>query len=136
MSGMSRDEVLGWFEAHWPGFGRTLRLERLEPGRAALRFLVDDAHLRPGGTVSGPSMTLLADAAVYAALLAADREATDAVTSNLNISFLKRPTRADLLAEAGLLSLGRRLAVGEVRIRGADGEGEMVAHATVTYARP
>ena len=62
--------------------------------------MVGEHHLRPGGTVSGPSMMTLADAAVYAALLALDDKAGDAVTSNFTIAFLRRPESADVLADA------------------------------------
>jgi uncharacterized protein (TIGR00369 family) len=133
--GMSADEIVDWFDAHFPSFRRVMRLESVEPGRARMRWLVEEQHLRPGGTVFGPSMMTLADSAMYAAILAVDRDCGGAVTSNFNISFLRRPAPCDLLADAELLKRGRRLLVGEVRIFSAD-TMDIVAHATVTYARP
>jgi len=95
----------------------------------------DPQSLRPGGTVSGPTMMTLADFAVYVAILATIGWVPAAMTTNLNINFLKRPAPRDLLAEARLLKLGRRLAVADVSIR-SEGEDELVAHATSTYSIP
>lgn len=133
--GMPVDEIVAWFEAHFPSFTKVMRIESVEAGRARMRWLVGQQHLRPGGTVFGPSMMTLADSAAYAAIIAADRECANAVTSNFNISFLRRPPPCDLLADAELLKPGRRLLVGEVRIYSAESMN-IVAHATVTYARP
>jgi uncharacterized protein (TIGR00369 family) len=135
MAGMPKQEIEEWFADHFPGFHKRFRLETVEPGRARLRLLVGEHHLRPGGTVSGPSMMTLADAAVYAALLALDDKAGDAVTSNFNIAFLRRPESADVLADAELLSVGRRLVVADVRLR-SEGKDKPVANAMVTYVRP
>ena len=134
-TGMSADEIVAWFDAHFSSFHKVMRLESVEPGRARMRWLVGAMHLRPGGTVFGPSMMTLADSAMYAAIIAVDRDCGGAVTSNFNISFLRRPPPCDLLADAELFKRGRRLLVGEVRIYSAD-TMDIVAHATVTYARP
>ena len=91
--------------------------------------------LRPGGTISGPTMMALADFAMYVAVLGAIGPVSLAVTINLNINFLRKPVASDLTAEACLLKLGKRLATGEVVIRCA-GEEEPVAHATSTYSIP
>jgi uncharacterized protein (TIGR00369 family) len=93
------------------------------------------ASLRPGGTISGPTMMALADFAMYVAVLAAIGPVPLAVTINLNINFLRKPLASDLTAEARLLKLGKRLATGEVVIRCA-GEEEPVAHVTSTYSIP
>jgi len=133
--GMPADEIVAWFAAHFPSFRKVMRLESVDAGQARMRWLVGDQHLRPGGTVFGPSMMTLADSAAYAAIIAADRECANAVTSNFNISFLRRPPPCDLIADAELLKRGRRLLVGEVRIYSAE-TMKIVAYATVTYARP
>jgi len=70
--------------------------------------------LRPGGTISGPTMMALADFAMYVAVLGAIGPVSLAVTINLNINFLRKPVASDLTAEACLLKLGKRLATGEV----------------------
>ena len=104
-------------------------------GGCRIRRKFNEKSLRPGGTVSGPTMMALTDFAMYVAVLASIGPVPLAVTTNLNINFLRKPTQRDLIAEARLIKLGKRLAVGEVRIFG-DGEDEMVAHATSTYSIP
>lgn len=91
--------------------------------------------VRPGGTISGPTMMALADFAMYVAVLAAIGPVPLAVTINLNINFLRKAAPRDLLAEARLLKLGKRLATGEVTIC-SQGETEPVAHVTSTYSIP
>jgi uncharacterized protein (TIGR00369 family) len=99
-----------------------------------VRLVHHQRHTRPGGTISGAAMFMLADFAVYVAIIAALGEiALEAVTTNLNINFLAKPKPRDLIAEVRLIRLGRRLAGGEVEIV-SDGLPDMVAHATATYA--
>jgi uncharacterized protein (TIGR00369 family) len=95
----------------------------------------DPRSLRSGGTLSGPTMMALADFAIYVAILGSIGWVPAAVTTNLNMNFLKMPAPRDVVAEARLIKLGKRLAVGEVGIR-SDGEDELVAHATCTYSIP
>lgn len=113
---------------------RPYSIEHIEPGRADIRFSATEKHLRPGGTVSGPAMMALADLGLYAVILAHIGPVSLAVTTNLNINFLRKPAMGDLTGEARLLKLGKRLAVGEVYIRGI--ESDVVAHATGTYSIP
>ena len=112
-----------------------IRAELIEAGRVILRLPFDDGHLRPGGTVSGPVMLALADVAVYVLVLGLIGPVELAVTTSLNANFLRRPRAADLIAEARILKLGKRLAVGEVAIR-SDGEDDPVCHVTATYSIP
>ena len=135
MAGMPRPDLEAWFRTHWPRFDETFAIEALEPGKARVRFFVAPRHGRPGGTLAGPAMMLLADTAIYAAILAADEQATDAVTSSFHMCFLRRPALKDVLADAEILKTGRRLIVGEVRLH-TDGDEEAIAQATVSYARP
>jgi uncharacterized protein (TIGR00369 family) len=104
-------------------------------GGARVRQAWREAFMRPGGTVSGPTMMALADFAMYVAVLAAIGPVGLAVTTSLTINFLRRPGRADLLAEAKLMKLGKRLAVGEVTLTSA-GSDDIVAHVTATYSIP
>ena len=92
-------------------------------------------NLRPGGTVSGPALMALADTAMYYLLLAKLGPVALAVTTSLTINVLRRPPPADVIATARLLTLGAKLAVGDVLMRTADG-GALVAQASVTYALP
>jgi uncharacterized protein (TIGR00369 family) len=114
---------------------RGYAIEDVWYGGCRLRRRFHPRSLRPGGTVSGPIIMALADVAMYVAVLSAIGWVPLAVTTNLNINFLRKPAPRDLLAEANLMKLGKRLAVGEVGIR-SDGEGDLVAHATSTYSIP
>lgn len=108
----------------------------VDAGGARLRLRTRPDHLRPGDTVSGPTLMTLADTAMYAALLArlGLDGAARTVTSSLQIHFLARPAPGELSATCRLLKVGRRSAVGAVELRG--GDGALVAHATVSYALP
>jgi uncharacterized protein (TIGR00369 family) len=110
-------------------------LEALWYGGCRVRRHFHPKSLRPGGTVSGPIMMALADFTIYLAVLSAVGWVPLAVTTNFSINFLKRPAPRDLLAEARLIKLGKRLAVGEIAIR-SDGAGDLVAHAMATYSLP
>lgn len=112
-----------------------LRVEKAEHGYAQIRFPFQEKRLRPGGTISGPTMMAAADTAMYAAILASLGQVAMAVTSNLNINFLQRPQPADLIAEARILKLGKRLAYCEVEIS-CEGAEDLVAHATGSYSIP
>ncbi len=104
-------------------------------GTAVLRLPYDNNMLRPGGTVSGPFMMALADAAMYAVVMSVIGEVKLAVTTSFNINFLHRPQPGDLLADGKILKLGKRLAVVETTLH-SDGFDEAVAHATGTYSIP
>jgi uncharacterized protein (TIGR00369 family) len=110
-------------------------LEELWRGGCRLRQRYDKRVLRPGGTLSGATMMALGDFAMYLAVLSAIGWAPLAVTTNLTINFLRKPPARDLIAQARLLKLGKKLAVGEVAIH-ADGVEDMVAHVTSTYSIP
>ena len=120
-------------QAFYPGCGLTI--ERANFGDVRIRKAFHEDHLRPGGTVSGPTMMELADFAMYVAVFSAAGPQPLAVTTNLNINFLRKPAATDLIAEARLMKVGKRLAVGEVSIY-SDGQDDMVAHVTSTYSLP
>ncbi len=116
--------------------GRSLVIEEVGERNVCVRLQYHERHSRPGGTVSGVAMFMLADFAVYVAIIAALGDTgLDAVTTNLNINFLSRPEPRDLIARVRLIRLGRRLAVGEAQIY-SDGSEDLVAHAIATYALP
>ena len=110
-------------------------IEAAWEGGARVRQAFRSEFLRPGGTISGPTMMALADFAMYVAVLAAIGPVPLAVTINLNINFLRKPSPQDLHAQARLLKLGKRLATGEVSIY-CIGMDEPVAHVTSTYSIP
>lgn len=108
----------------------------ITPQGASMRLAVADRHLRPGGTVSGPTMFELADLAMYAALLSRIGPVALAVTTGASIDFMRKPAAGrDLRADCRLLKLGRVLAVGDVLIH-SDGETQPVARASLTYSIP
>ncbi len=112
-----------------------LRVDSIEPNAATARVPFTEKLVRPGGTLSGPVQMALADATMYAAVLGTLGEVQMAVTSNLNINFLRRPGQTDLIARADVLRMGSRLAVCEVQLR-SQGSDAIVAHVTGTYALP
>ena len=120
-------------QAFYPGCGLTI--ERVEYGDIRVRRHFHQDYLRPGGTISGPTMMELADFAMYVAVFSAIGPQPLAVTTNLNINFLRKPAQADLIAHARLMKVGKRLAVGEV-ILSSHGSDEPVAHVTSTYSIP
>lgn len=106
-------------------------------GTGRMRLAYSDAYLRPGGTISGPSLFLLADVAAYATLLGQIGPVPLAVTTSMHITFLSRATPGDVVADLTIKKLGKRLAVivGDL-YREADGAGRPIAQATATYALP
>ena len=131
------DELRAYLVEVFPEFWGSgeLRLEDLGPMTATLRLAYHPRHLRPGGTISGPTMFGLCDSALYAAILNELGPVAHAVTTNVSINFLRKPAPLDLIGKARLIKLGKWLAVGEVTLY-SDGESEMVAHATGTYSIP
>ena len=115
--------------------GGGLKIEHVEYAVARVRKAFNPNSIRPGGTISGPTMMGLADFALYVAIFSAIGPQTLAVTTNLNINFLKKPGQADLIADARLMKVGKRLVIGEVAVR-SDGDDEPVAHVTATYSVP
>ena len=107
--------------------------ESIRTGEAALRLPFQQRSLRPGSTIAGPQMMMLADACMYAVLLGSIGEVRLAVTTNLNINFLRKPAHCDLIAKGKMIKLGKRLAVMEVSIHS---DTDIVAHATGTYSIP
>src|SRR5262245_22536456 len=112
-----------------------LSIEAVGQRGCRVRQAFHEFWLRPGGIISGPTMMALADFAMYVAVLATIGPVPLAVTINLNINFLRKAGPRDLVAEARLLKLGKRIATGEVTIY-SDGDRETVAHVTSTYSIP
>ena len=111
-------------------------IEGADGTTALLRQRYSENMLRPGGTVSGATLMALADFAMYVVLLSAIGPIGLAVTTNLNINFLRKgPRGQDVLAMARLLKLGKRLAVGEVNLLSGTSP-DPIAHVTSTYSIP
>ena len=129
------DQLMTFLASVSPGSESFFQIDTLDEDKIVLRGRPSGRHLRPGGTISGPTLMLMADAAMYLVLLSRIGLVAGAVTTNLNIHFLRKAELGDLLAEGRLLKVGSRLAVGDVAIR--SGEGNLlIAQASVTYAIP
>lgn len=101
-----------------------------------VRHKIGKAQLRPGGTVSGPVMMATADVAIYVSIFNEIGKTPLAVTTNLNINFLRKPSsNSDILGKCKILKFGKRLVIGEVTIY-SEGNKKPAAHATVTYSIP
>jgi len=131
---MDIDELNAFLAGAFEG-GRPYVVDELADDRCRLVLPAEHVSTRPGGTVAGPVLMMLADAAAYAMVLARIGPVALAVTSSLTISFLRKPEPGVVIAEAAVLKVGRKLAVIEVRLYAGD-EQDPVAHATVTYAIP
>ena len=128
--------LLSYIEHVFPQIKGEFKIEELNIETTKVRLNVSDRHLRPGGTISGPSMFGLADISVYMAVLANIGSEALAVTTNCSIDFMRKPAaNADLISDCKLLKLGKRLAVGDVLIS-SEGINKPVARASLTYSIP
>jgi acyl-coenzyme A thioesterase PaaI-like protein len=135
---MTIEDVHAFLESHFPQVhadGRVLSVTDIRPGGLTMRFEPGERHLRPGDTVSGPSMVMLADVAAYAAILAHIGPVALAVTTSLNINFLRKPKLASIFCDCKILKLGKRLAVIEA-ILTQEKDDSPVAQAVATYSIP
>ncbi|MEP3440210.1 MAG: PaaI family thioesterase [Sulfitobacter sp.] len=108
----------------------------VKPNEVTMQMVITEKHLRPGGTVSGPSMFALADVSAYIGTLAMIGPKALAVTTSCAMDFMRKPRAGvDLIAHAKLLKLGRQLSVSHVLLY-SEGQAEPVAQATMTYAIP
>lgn len=132
---MDRDSLNAFLRSEFPQVP-FISVDTVARENVVVRLSVRDEHLRPGGTVSGPTMFGLADVAIYLAILARIGPVALAVTTNASIDFMRKPEAGrDLLAECRILKLGRVLAVGEALIYSEGGE-EPVARCSMTYSIP
>lgn len=133
---MDAAALMAFMTEAFPQRAEDFVVEEVAPMRARIRMPVDHQHLRPGGTVSGPTLFALADVSIYLAVLAMIGPVPLAVTTSCSIDFMRKPkAETDLLAEARLLKLGRVLAVGDVLIH-SEGVADPVARASLTYSIP
>ena len=128
-------QIEEFLEEHFPAINRLLTIEEIGDTHVRVRMGKSGVNLRPGGTISGPTLMTLADTAMYVLVLAIAGIEGHAVTTNLNINFLRKPKPVDIIGEVRLLKSGTRLVVGDVTMY-SDGEKTPVAHATVTYSIP
>jgi uncharacterized protein (TIGR00369 family) len=135
---MTMEEIHEFLDREFPQIhvdGRVLSITDVRPGGLTMRFEPGERHLRPGDTISGPAMVMLADVAAYAVILAHVGPVALAVTTSLNINFLRKPSLAPLFCDCRILKLGKRLAVIDTVLTQGQAD-EPVAQATATYSIP
>ena len=133
---MTSGELDEFIKRVFPQVAEDFTVEDVAPMEITVRLHVADRHLRPGGTVSGPSMFGLADVSVYLAIMAMIGPKALAVTTNSSLDFMRKPASGvDLISKCRLLKLGRVLAVGDVLLY-SEGMAVPVASATMTYSIP
>ncbi|TJZ90796.1 PaaI family thioesterase [Paracoccus gahaiensis] len=133
---MDKEALNAFLAREFPQIAGSFAVDHVGEGDLVARLTVGPQHLRPGGTVSGPSIFALADLAIYCAILSRLGPVALAVTTNASIDFLRKPEAGrDLVAQCRLLKLGRVLAVAEALVR-SDGLPDPVARASMTYAIP
>jgi len=135
MPAMTIEELHRFLEDEFPQAPPDIRIEHLDDTTIRVRQRTSERNLRPGGTIAGPTLMAMVDCGFYLLLLGRLGKVALAVTTNLNINFMRKPGPADLIGEGRLLKLGKSLAVGDFTIW-SEGGREPVAHATVTYSIP
>jgi len=135
---MTADEVNAFLRQEYPQLNNAdplLVVTDVSPGGCVVRMHADERHLRPGNTVSGPSLFTLADIGGYACVLTHAGPDALSVTTNLNINFLRKAEAGPIDGYCRILKLGKRLMVFDIDIR-AGADQHIVAHATGTYSIP
>ncbi len=136
MSAITIEQFLELLRTQMPEVAELpLGVDRLAAGEAIVRLGYDPKRLRPGGTISGPTLFMLADLALYLVTLSVVGLKPLSVTTDLTIHFLRKPPPGTLLCHGRLLKAGRRLVVGEATLT-SEGDSAILAHATGTYSVP
>lgn len=133
---MSADELQAFLDRDFPQAASAFEFVEVAPPFVSMALIASDQHLRPGGTVSGPSMFGLADVCAYFCILSALGPVALAVTTNCSIDFMRKPAPGRLICRMELLKLGRALAVCEGRIYSEGAQDKPVARASLTYSIP
>jgi uncharacterized protein (TIGR00369 family) len=132
---MSKIDLENFLEKEFPQVSNNFKILNTKPNSLSMLMHISDEHLRPGGTVSGPTMFLLADVSFYLATLSIIGPKSLTVTTNCSINFLRKPNISNLISESRVLKIGKTLSVGDVLIY-SKGIKEPVAHASLTYSIP
>ena len=132
---MSKIDLEKFLEKEFPQVSNNFKILNTKPNSLSMLMHISDEHLRPGGTVSGPTMFLLADVSFYLVTLSMIGPKSLTVTTNCSINFLRKPNISDLISESRVLKIGKTLSVGDVLIY-SNGIKEPVAHASLTYSIP
>ena len=133
---MSAKEMVLFLARTFPQQAKNFEIVELSETSLVVKHKIDDSHLRPGGTVSGPTMVSLADISLYILTMSRIGPVSLAVTTNCSMDFMRKPEAGvDLIAETRLLKLGKNLCVGDVLIY-SEGNKKPVARASMTYSIP
>ena len=132
---MTKEELNDFLEKEFPQVNKNFEILKVNDKNFSMLMHISSEHLRPGATVSGPTMFLLADVTFYLATLSVIGPKSLTVTTNCSINFLRKPNEKNLISEARILKLGKTLSVGDVLIY-SEGIDEPVAHASLTYSIP
>ena len=132
---MTKNNFTDFLEKEFPQVSKNFKILDTSENNYSMLMKITSEHLRPGGTVSGPTMFLLADVTFYLATLNIIGPKSLTVTTNCSINFLRKPNEKDLISKARILKLGKTLSVGDVLIY-SEGINEPVAHASLTYSIP
>ena len=133
---MSAHEIMSLLNKTFPQQAKFFEIDELTVESLIVRHKIDESHLRPGGTISGPTMFSLADISLYILTMSRIGPALLAVTTNCSMDFMRKPKAgSDLLAKTRLLKLGKNLCVGDVLIF-SEGLEKPVARASMTYSIP
>ena len=132
---MLKNDLDEFLKKEFAQVSKNFEILNLTPGSLSMLMHITNENLRPGGTVSGPTMFLLADVSFYLATLSLIGPKSLTVTTNCSINFLRKPSKANLICKTRVLKLGKSLSVGDVLIY-SQGNDKPVAHATLTYAIP
>ena len=132
---MTKEELNNFLEKEFPQVNKNFEILKVSNKNFSMLMHISSEHLRPGATVSGPTMFLLADVTFYLATLSVIGPKSLTVTTNCSINFLRKPNEKNLISEARILKLGKTLSVGDVLIYSEDID-EPVAHASLTYSIP
>lgn len=130
----SVEEITNFISKHFPAAKQRFTILNVGDNSATIQFKISDEHLRPGGTVSGPTLMMIADFALYVAIIAKLESGKTAVTTNLSFNFFRRGSGShDVRAECRLLKVGKTLATGEVFLY-SENSDDAIAHAVGTFA--
>ena len=124
-------EVFPEISAQWP----SLTIEKISDLQGVFALKYDESMLRPGGTISGPTMMALADLAIYGTILGNIGPQALAVTTNLTFDFMNKPPKDDLICKCQILKLGKRLITARAEILSKN-NNLLCTHAVGTYSIP
>jgi uncharacterized protein (TIGR00369 family) len=128
-----REGLQRWIDESPFGPFYGLRVEVDDAGTPSVRLPYRPELQRLGGVLQGGCAMVVADVAMWIAIIAAIDGGERAVTVNCSTDFLA-PARGDIVATAHLLKAGRRLVVGDVHTRTDD--GTLSAVHRITYSLP